>query len=95
MSKWSEALFLSITTVVLCELFRARRITNKPEINQKMTKPAMIKQYMEEIERLKRDLAAQREQKGIFVSKENYEWDSFLQSYWHWLTNKGFLGGGT
>ncbi|XP_063721590.1 kinesin-like protein KIF11-B isoform X2 [Symsagittifera roscoffensis] len=52
---------------------RARRITNKPEINQKMTKPAMIKQYMEEIERLKRDLAAQREQKGIFVSKENYE----------------------
>ena len=52
---------------------RARRITNKPEVNQKMTKKAMIKQYMEEIERLKRDLAAQREQRGIFVSKENYE----------------------
>ena len=52
---------------------RARRITNKPEINQKLTKRAVIKQYSDEIERLKKDLAAQREQKGIFVSKDNYE----------------------
>ena len=60
--------------------YRARRITNKPEVNQKMTKRAVIKQLEEEIERLKKDLTAQREQKGIFVSKDNYEWVCVLCS---------------
>ena len=35
---------------------RATRIQNKPEINQRMTKGALIKEYVMEIERLKADL---------------------------------------
>ena len=52
---------------------RAKNITNKPEINQKLTKKAMIKEYTDEIEKLKRDLVATREKNGIFLSQENYQ----------------------
>lgn len=51
---------------------RARNITNRPEINQKMTKRALIKEYTEEIERLRKDLVASREKNGIFVDEENF-----------------------
>ncbi|XP_038070916.1 kinesin-like protein KIF11-A [Patiria miniata] len=51
---------------------RAKNITNRPEINQKLTKRALIKEYTEEIERLRRDLFATREKNGIFLSEENY-----------------------
>merc|ERR1719354_792237 len=46
---------------------------NKPEVNQKLTKKTLIKEYTEEIERLKRDLAANRDKHGVFLSSENYE----------------------
>ncbi|XP_064000764.1 kinesin-like protein KIF11 [Pogoniulus pusillus] len=52
---------------------RAKNIMNKPEVNQKLTKKALIKEYTEEIERLKRDLAAAREKNGVYMSLENYE----------------------
>ncbi|KAL1419131.1 hypothetical protein MTO96_005243 [Rhipicephalus appendiculatus] len=52
---------------------RAKNITNRPEVNQKMTKRALIKEYTEEIERLRRDLAATRDKNGIFVDQENYK----------------------
>ncbi|XP_067124591.1 kinesin-like protein KIF11 [Centruroides vittatus] len=52
---------------------RAKKITNCPEINQKMTKQALLKEYTQEIERLRRDLAAARERNGIFVDATNYE----------------------
>ncbi|XP_030058868.1 kinesin-like protein KIF11 isoform X2 [Microcaecilia unicolor] len=52
---------------------RAKNIMNKPEVNQKLTKRALIKEYTEEIERLKRDLAASREKNGVFISPDNYE----------------------
>ena len=42
---------------------RAKNILNKPEVNQKLTKKALIKEYTEEIQRLKQDLAATREKK--------------------------------
>lgn len=32
-----------------------------------------IQEYTEEIERLKRDLAATREKHGVYLSAENYE----------------------
>ncbi|KXS09225.1 kinesin-domain-containing protein [Gonapodya prolifera JEL478] len=35
---------------------RAKNIRNKPEINQKMSKKALIKEYVQEIERLRADL---------------------------------------
>uniref|UniRef100_A0A8C5MP65 Kinesin family member 11 n=1 Tax=Leptobrachium leishanense TaxID=445787 RepID=A0A8C5MP65_9ANUR len=52
---------------------RAKNIMNKPEVNQKLTKRALIKEYTEEIERLKRDLASAREKNGVYLSSENYE----------------------
>ncbi|XP_069140645.1 kinesin-like protein KIF11-B [Argopecten irradians] len=51
---------------------RAKNIQNRPEINQKLTKKALIKEYTEEIERLRRDLQANREKNGIYLAEENY-----------------------
>ncbi|KAM9847730.1 kinesin-like protein KIF11 [Aulostomus maculatus] len=51
---------------------RAKNIMNKPEVNQKLTKRTLIKEYTEEIERLKRDLAATRDKNGVYLSSENY-----------------------
>ncbi|XP_057362061.1 kinesin-like protein KIF11 isoform X2 [Manis pentadactyla] len=51
---------------------RAKNILNKPEVNQKLTKKALIKEYTEEIERLKRDLAAAREKNGVYISEEHF-----------------------
>ena len=42
-------------------------------MNQKLTKKALIKQYEDEIEQLKRDLAATRDKNGFFMDLENYE----------------------
>ncbi|XP_072292612.1 kinesin-like protein KIF11 [Eucyclogobius newberryi] len=52
---------------------RAKNIMNKPEVNQKLTKRTLIKEYTEEIEKLKRDLAASRDKNGVYLSAENYE----------------------
>ncbi|XP_047458561.1 kinesin-like protein KIF11 isoform X2 [Mugil cephalus] len=52
---------------------RAKNIMNKPEVNQKLTKRTLIKEYTEEIERLKRDLAATRDKNGVYLTAENYE----------------------
>uniref|UniRef100_A0A665VQ08 Kinesin-like protein n=1 Tax=Echeneis naucrates TaxID=173247 RepID=A0A665VQ08_ECHNA len=52
---------------------RAKNIMNKPEVNQKLTKRTLIKEYTEEIERLKRDLAATRDKNGVYLSSENYD----------------------
>ncbi|KAK6185058.1 hypothetical protein SNE40_007379 [Patella caerulea] len=51
---------------------RAKNIMNRPEVNQKLTKKALLREYNEEIERLRRDLQAAREKNGIFIAEENY-----------------------
>ena len=51
---------------------RAKHITNRPEINQKLSKKALLKEYTEEIERLRRDLLASRERNGVYLAQENY-----------------------
>ncbi|KAJ3089082.1 kinesin motor protein cin8 [Quaeritorhiza haematococci] len=51
---------------------RAKNIRNKPEVNQRMTKKALIREYINEIERLKADLLAAREKNGIYLSSETY-----------------------
>jgi kinesin family protein 11 len=50
-----------------------KNIRNKPEINQKMTKRALIREYVNEIERLKADLHATREKNGVYLSRESFE----------------------
>ncbi|KJE96623.1 kinesin family member 11 [Capsaspora owczarzaki ATCC 30864] len=52
---------------------RAKNVKNRPEINQKLTKRSLIRDYTVEIERLKRDLVASREKNGFFIAQENYE----------------------
>jgi kinesin family protein 11 len=53
---------------------RAKNIKNCPEINQMVTRKGLLKEYNDEIERLRRDLIAAREKTGIYLDKENYEW---------------------
>ena len=51
---------------------RAKKITNKPEINQRLSKKTLLREYTEEIERLRRDLAACREKNGVYVDQNNF-----------------------
>lgn len=51
---------------------RAKNITNRPEINQKLSKKEFLKQYTGEIERLRRDLLATRERNGVYLADDNY-----------------------
>ncbi|XP_058464149.1 kinesin-like protein Klp61F [Malaya genurostris] len=51
---------------------RAKNIQNKPEANQKLSKKTVIKEYTEEIDRLKRELMATRDKNGIYLPEETY-----------------------
>jgi kinesin family protein 11 len=42
-------------------------------VNQKLSKKAVLKEYTEEIERLRKDLMANREKNGVFLANENYQ----------------------
>lgn len=52
---------------------RAKNIRNRPELNQKISKTAMIKDMVAEIERLKLDLQCTRDKNGVYLSSERYE----------------------
>ncbi|KAF8636454.1 hypothetical protein AX17_003270 [Amanita inopinata Kibby_2008] len=52
---------------------RAKSIRNKPELNQRMSRNALLKEYIAEIERLKADVLATREKNGIYFSEENWK----------------------
>lgn len=64
---------LEETLSTLDYAYRAKNIKNRPEVNQKLTKKALIREYTAEIERLKRDVIAAREKNGIYVSEENFQ----------------------
>ncbi|SJX65333.1 related to KIP1-kinesin-related protein [Sporisorium reilianum f. sp. reilianum] len=51
---------------------RAKSIKNRPELNTRMTRSALIKEYVFEIERLKGDLQASRDQNGIYLTEESW-----------------------
>ena len=51
---------------------KAKSIKNKPEVNQKLVKQALIKEYTEEIDKLKQQLSACREKNGIYLPEEQY-----------------------
>lgn len=63
---------LEETLSTLDYAYRAKNIQNRPEINQKLTKKVILKEYSEEIDRLKRDLEAAREKNGIYLAEETY-----------------------
>lgn len=52
---------------------RAKHITNKPEMNQRLTKNALLKDYEDQISKLQRDLQATRLCNGIYIATANYE----------------------
>uniref|UniRef100_S4RMH4 Kinesin-like protein n=1 Tax=Petromyzon marinus TaxID=7757 RepID=S4RMH4_PETMA len=52
---------------------RAKNIMNKPEVNQKLTKKALIKEYTDEIERLKKELSSARDKNGVYLPVDSYE----------------------
>ena len=52
---------------------RAKSIKNKPEINQRVTKNALLKDLQKEIERLTADLTATREKNGVYLSQQSYD----------------------
>jgi kinesin family protein 11 len=68
----SERNDMDETLSTLDYALRAKSIRNRPEVNQKMTRAALIKEYVHEIERLKGDLLASREKNGIYLSPESW-----------------------
>ena len=42
-------------------------------MNQRLTKKALLKEYSREIERLRLELAAQREKNGVYLPTDLYE----------------------
>ncbi|KAJ1035663.1 hypothetical protein NDA18_000440 [Ustilago nuda] len=52
---------------------RAKCIKNRPELNSRITRSALIKEYVLEIERLKGDLQASRDQNGIYLTQQSWQ----------------------
>ncbi|KAI9094720.1 hypothetical protein DFS34DRAFT_651958 [Phlyctochytrium arcticum] len=51
---------------------RAKNIRNKPEVNQRMTKRALLRDYEDQIQRLKADLQATQAKNGVYLTHESY-----------------------
>ncbi len=63
---------LEETLSTLDYALRAKSIRNKPELNQRMNRNSLLKEYVAEIDRLKSDLLAAREKNGIYFSEESW-----------------------
>eukprot|EP00768_Dysnectes_brevis_P005314 gnl/Dysnectes_brevis/3802_a4888_690.p1 GENE.gnl/Dysnectes_brevis/3802_a4888_690~~gnl/Dysnectes_brevis/3802_a4888_690.p1 ORF type:complete len:1005 (-),score=212.12 gnl/Dysnectes_brevis/3802_a4888_690:83-2770(-) len=63
---------LDETMSTLDYMHRAKNIKNTPEINARRTKRALIKEYGQEISRLKLLLQGQRAKDGVFLPEELY-----------------------
>jgi hypothetical protein len=59
----------------LCDVLacRAKNIRNRPEVNQKISKTAMIKEMSGEVERLRQELVAQREKNGVYIPADKFQ----------------------
>ncbi|XP_040583693.1 kinesin-like protein KIF11 [Lepeophtheirus salmonis] len=51
---------------------RAKSITNKPEVNQKICKTEKLLEYTNQIYRLKSELQVAREKNGVYLTEDNY-----------------------
>ncbi|XP_075212973.1 kinesin-like protein KIF11 [Lycorma delicatula] len=51
----------------------AKNIVNKPQVNKKLFEKNQLKKYTEEIERLQKDLIANRVKEGIFLADDTYD----------------------
>jgi kinesin family protein 11 len=64
---------LEETISTLDYAFRAKNIRNKPQVNQMINKKTLLREFTNEIERLKSELIATRQRNGVYLSNENYE----------------------
>lgn len=64
---------LEETISTLDYAFRAKNIRNKPQVNQMINKKTLLKEFTNEIEKLKSELIATRQRNGVYLSNENYE----------------------
>ncbi|GAA5880867.1 hypothetical protein JCM1840_003305 [Sporobolomyces johnsonii] len=60
------------TASTLTYALQAKSIQNRPEVNQRVSRNVLLNQFATEIERLKADLNAAREQSGIYVSQATW-----------------------
>ncbi|KAI1100521.1 kinesin-domain-containing protein [Jackrogersella minutella] len=64
---------LEETISTLDYAFRAKNIRNKPQVNQRINKETLLKEFTHEIERLRSELIATRQRNGVYLSNESYE----------------------
>lgn len=64
---------LEETISTLDYAFRAKNIRNKPQVNQMVNKKTLLKEFTNEIEKLKSELIATRQRNGVYLTNENYE----------------------
>nr|CAB3258944.1 kinesin-like protein KIF11 [Phallusia mammillata] len=64
---------LEETLSTLDYAYRSKNIHNRPKVNQKLTKRALIKEYDEEIRRLQREIIATRDKNGIYLDPKQYQ----------------------
>lgn len=61
------------TSSTLDYAYRAKNIKNKPEVNQRTTKHALLKDYSQEIDELRDALRCAREKDGIFLAPAKFQ----------------------
>ncbi len=64
---------LEETISTLDYAFRAKNIRNKPQVNQMISKKTLLREFTNEIEKLKSELIATRQRNGVYLTTENYE----------------------
>lgn len=64
---------LEETISTLDYAFRAKNIRNKPQLNPMVEKKTLLKDFTNEIERLKSELISTRQRNGVYLSNEVYE----------------------
>ena len=64
---------LEETISTLDYAFRAKNIRNKPQVNQMVSKKTLLREFTNEIEKLKSELIATRQRNGVYLTAENYE----------------------
>lgn len=76
--------------------WRAKNIRNRPEVNQKISKTAMIKEMSSEMEKLRMELVAQREKNGVYIATDKHQQVKGLLGMAGWLAaapNKNVCAG--
>jgi len=67
------AMNLEETLSTLDYAHRAKKITNRPELNQTISKKEKLLEYHREIDQLKSELQAARDKDGVFLPKEAFD----------------------